>query len=164
MHRKIKDHKVFHHHTGTGRQETSQIRISAVIFDILAFLGIEGCGLSNRKAYHQFPSGQGSFELYKERYVTAILDLQIKAYFWPDPDKHKMIATFFSNDYKVPNVLLLAMEPYSYLHCHYFEYSLSIYLKIITTAYINMYYAVVDDGSNCYGSLLVIPRAYFCLR
>lgn len=55
LHKKIKDHKVFHH-TGTGRQETSQIRISAVIFDFLAFLGIEGCGLSNRKAYHQFIS------------------------------------------------------------------------------------------------------------
>ena len=71
--------------------------------------------LIGRLIINLFPSGQGSFKLYKERCVTAILDLQNEACFWPDPDKQKVIAILFYDDYKVPNnVLLLAMEPYSY--------------------------------------------------
>ena len=101
LHKKIKNHKVFHH-TGHGRK---QVKSEYQLLFFLAYLGIEGMGLSSRQAYHQFPSGQGSFDLYKERCVTAILDLQNEAYYWPDCDERKVIAKSFYDDFKVPNVV-----------------------------------------------------------
>ena len=101
LHKKIKNLKVFHH-TGHGR---IQVKSQYQLLYFLAYLGIEGMGLSCWQTYHQFLSGQGSFDLYKELCVTAILHLQNEAYYWPDRDKRKMIAKLFYDAFKVPNVV-----------------------------------------------------------
>ena len=101
---RIKNHAVFRSNKSGQQQVDSKYQL----LWFLAFIGTQGCGMSPRKSVHQFPSSYGSFVLFRERCITAILTLHEEAYFWPQAEERKVIAQNFHEKYRVPNVVGVA--------------------------------------------------------
>lgn len=104
LHDRIKNHAVFQSNKSGQQQVDSKYQL----LWFLSFIGTQGCGMSARKSVHQFPSSYGSFVLFQERCVTAILTLHEEAYFWPKAEERKVIAQNFHDKYHVPDVVGVA--------------------------------------------------------
>jgi hypothetical protein len=71
----------------------------------LRFLGTEGDGSSNSGLRSQYKKGRGTFELYKDRVITAIRSLRGQFIRWPDAGERTVIAQRIKKDYKFQNCL-----------------------------------------------------------
>ena len=75
----IKDHPVFT--VKSNRGQTSSLYQLMVL---LKYIGTEGDGMSNQKGRSIFPNSHGSFDVFKNRCVQAIIKtIGDAAYFWP---------------------------------------------------------------------------------
>ena len=90
----IKDHPIFNNPNARKSQASLQYQLMV----LLKYLGTEGDGMSNSKARSIFPSGYGSFDVYKDQCVQAIIEsLGKTSYFWPSAAERKQIASRFDN-------------------------------------------------------------------
>ena len=81
LHDLIKDHKLFSNEGKKRKQIPSEYQLMV----LLAFLRIEGDGMSDKKARSMFRLSCGAAKLYKDRVSTVIVEtLFKKTVFWPD--------------------------------------------------------------------------------
>ena len=71
----------------------------------MRFLGTEGDGSSNSGLWSLYKKGRGTFEIYKDRVITAIRSLRGQFIRWPDAGERTAIAQRIKKNYKFKNCL-----------------------------------------------------------
>ena len=108
IHEAIKDHPVFSR-TNRDRRGRKQLKSQHQLLVLLAFLRTEGDGMSNQHGRTNFYVAYGTVDNFKDRVVTAILDVLYKDnYYWPDEAERRQIAGRFQLKHGIPNCVGVA--------------------------------------------------------
>lgn len=96
----IKDHPIFQSNRNKGIKQAPPEK-QLMVF--LKYIGTEGSGSSNSQLRQDFRIGHGTAEIYRNRVITAILDLKHQVIQWPDVHERKKISRRIFEKYGWPN-------------------------------------------------------------